>query len=223
MERIWDHSLTVAKTARLIMLRLTSAQRLANDAFTAGLLHDIGRIVLATNLPADYREVLDASRESGLPLHMEEIRQFGINHTQVGAYLLGIWGMPAALVETAALHHAPSHTETPEISLLTAVHVANVLAHAQRPDDEGIPDPALDVEYLENLGLPITIEAWQLQLREKTVAAPGPAPLSEPERAIPPQPPVAAADTDVTGPIILTVVLVIAITALTVVWIMSRH
>lgn len=65
--------------------------------------------------------------------------------------------MPVALVETAALHHAPSHTDTPEISVLTAVHAANVLAYARRPNGNGIPLPPFDEEYLEKLGLPVDL------------------------------------------------------------------
>jgi putative nucleotidyltransferase with HDIG domain len=169
MEHLWDHSLTVAKTARQIMLQLTSAPRLANDAFTAGLLHDIGRIVMAINLPKDYAEIIKASRQLQSPLHIEEIRRFGVNHTQVGAYLLGVWGMPVGLVEAAALHHAPSHTATSEISILTAVHVGNVLAHEQSPG-HGIPKPAFDVDYLVKLGLPTRVEEWLTLLKAERTA-----------------------------------------------------
>jgi putative nucleotidyltransferase with HDIG domain len=226
MEELWDHSLTVAKIARQIMLQLTSAPRLANDAFTAGLLHDIGRIVLATNLPKAYREILESSRQSRVPLHIEEIKAFGINHTQVGAYLLGVWGMPVGFVEAAALHHAPGHTDTSEISLLTAVHVANVLAYAEQPQENEIPPPPLDAEYLAKIGLPVDLDGWRKLLGNKSVTEPEPAepePPLEPQIMTPPQTLVESKPSDVTGPVILVVVLAVAITALTVVWIMSRR
>jgi putative nucleotidyltransferase with HDIG domain len=223
MEELWEHSLKVAKTAHQIMLQLTSAPRLANDAFTAGLLHDIGRIVLATNLPKVYGDILKSSREGGIPLHIEEIRAFGINHTQVGAYLLGVWGLPVGFVEAAALHHAPSHTDTTEISLLTAVHVANVLAYTDPPLENEIPPPSLDTEYLAKLGLPVELAGWKEFLVEK--------PLAEPESELPdgsrftarPQVQVVSQAADLTGVIVLTIVISVAITALAVVWIMSRR
>ena len=225
MEVLWDHSLTVAKLAYQIMLQLTEAPRLANDAFTAGLLHDIGRIVLATNLPETYREILESSRQSVIPLHIEEIRRFGINHTQVGAYLLGIWGMPVALVETAALHHAPSHTDTPEISVLTAVHAANVLAYAQRPAKNGIPLPPFDVEYLEKLGLPVDLNGWQKLLSDKgepkSDSQRGPVSKAEIEAA--PKDLAKSKPINATGPVILAVIIALAIIALAAAWIISRR
>jgi hypothetical protein len=87
--------------------------------------------------------------------------------------MLGVWGMPVGLVEAAALHHAPSHTATNEISLLTAVHVANVLAHEQSPRADGIPSPQFDESYLLKLGLPTTVDDWQKLLSgETSVASP---------------------------------------------------
>ena len=223
VEALWEHSLKVAKTARQIMLQLTSAPRLANDAFTAGLLHDIGRIVLATNLPKAYGEILKSSREGGIPLHIEEIRAFGINHTQVGAYLLGVWGLPVGFVEAAALHHAPSHTDTAEISLLTAVHVANVLAYSDPLRENEVPPPSLDTEYLAKLGLPVDPGGWKELLVKKKLAETEPELAPESRNTVRPPLPVKSKPRDLTQVIVITVVILVAITALAFVWIMSRR
>jgi hypothetical protein len=158
-------------------------------------------------------------------LHIEEIRRFGMNHTQVGAYLLGIWGMPVALVETAALHHAPSHTDTPEISVLTAVHAANVLAYAQRPPKNGIPLPPFDVEYLEKLGLPVDLNGWKKLLSDKGEPKPDSqrGPVSKAEIEAAPKDLAKSKPIDATGPVILAVIIALAIIALAAAWIISRR
>jgi HD-like signal output (HDOD) protein len=163
-DQLWRHSSAVAETARQITRAETRSARQANDAFTAGLLHDVGRILLATNLPKEYAAVIAAAREHGRALEAEESAQLGVTHAQVGAYLLALWGMPASLVEAAALHHVPSQTASREFSLLTAVHVANVFAHEQDQHAAGPSLPKLDAAYLSALGLATRPDAWRRAL-----------------------------------------------------------
>jgi HD-like signal output (HDOD) protein/CheY-like chemotaxis protein len=161
LEQLWDHSSTVAKYARDIALHQSLDPRMGNDAFTAGLLHDVGRIVLASNMAKEYGAVVVAARQKSCPLHEEELVQLGVTHAQVGAYLLGLWGMPASLVEAAALHHVPGQASSPEFSLLTAVHAANVFAHENDKPDAGLPLPQLDTEYLTLLSLDHKVPVWR--------------------------------------------------------------
>jgi HD-like signal output (HDOD) protein len=171
-DALWSHSLSVATVARDLMLRLTRDSRAASEAFTAGLLHDVGRIVLASNLRKEYADVVASAREHRAPLDKEEADRLGVTHAQVGAYLLGMWGMPAHLVEATALHHTPDETHTREFGLLTAVHVADVLAHeaeaAQQDkddkDDHGVPLPQLNIVYLSALKLPTSVAQWRRDL-----------------------------------------------------------
>ncbi len=86
-------------------------------------------------------------------MHLQEAAQFGVHHAQVGAYLMGLWGMPAALVEATALHHNPSRTPAHDFSLLTAVHVADVFAHEKDQAKSDLVQPQLDPNYLSALGL----------------------------------------------------------------------
>lgn len=164
-EDLWVHSFTVANFARQITASETGNVRLANDAFTAGLLHDVGRIVLAANLPAEYGAVVRAARDSGRPLHEIEAAQLGATHAQVGAYLLGLWGMPAPLVEAAAAHHTPSQTHAHEFSLLAAVHAANVFARAQEAKRDGLALPEIDAAYFAAIGLADRPALWQRLLQ----------------------------------------------------------
>jgi HD-like signal output (HDOD) protein len=161
MEQLWEHSSLVAKKARDIVLHQTADERLAGDAFTAGLLHDMGRIILASNLTKEYAAVVTAARLKSCFLHEEELAQLGVTHAQVGAYLLGLWGMPASLVEAAALHHTPGLADSAEFSLLTAVHVADVFAHENDKPENGLPLPQFDMAYLQAVGVGHKIGQWR--------------------------------------------------------------
>ncbi|MGA2246031.1 MAG: response regulator [Verrucomicrobiota bacterium] len=162
LEILWEHSLLVAKFARQITLRQTGDARLAGDAFTAGLLHDVGRIVLASNLPQEYAAVITGARENGRPLHEEEAASLRVNHAQIGAYLLGLWGLPADFVEATAGHHAPGQTVfAREFSLLTAVHAANVFAHAAGGQTDGLCLPEMDLGYFNTIQLDDQLAVWQ--------------------------------------------------------------
>lgn len=175
-EQLWTHSFQVANVARQITASETGSPRLANDAFTAGLLHDVGRIVLAANLPQEYNRAMAAAQAQGLALTETEAAEFGVNHAQVGAYLMGRWGMPAALVEATAAHHAPSQTRAQEFSVLTAVHVANVIVHAGDAPAPGRVRPQFDAAYLETIGLADRPAAWQRLHTPPAESTPKPAP-----------------------------------------------
>jgi HD-like signal output (HDOD) protein len=185
-DRLWAHSYAVANVARKIVLSHNGDSRMANDAFTAGLLHDVGRIVVASNLPEEYAAVIAAARKNNSALIDEEAAQLGVTHAAVGAYLLSLWGMPAPLVEAAALHHTPSHTFTREFSLLTVIHAANAFVHEQDANNEGLPATKLDVAYLDSLGLSGKLDAWRKMLsgekpqsESKPVPAPARVPVSQ--------------------------------------------
>ncbi|MGA2175946.1 MAG: response regulator [Verrucomicrobiota bacterium] len=172
LDQLWRHSFRVAKLASKIVLRCIASERMASDAYTAGLLHNIGQIVLATNLSREYSAVVEAARNRQCPLQEAELEQLGVTSNQVGAYLLGLWGMPLPLVEATALHHAPASALSIEFSMVTVVHVANVLAHEENGRVNGLPLPKLDADYLATLELPKKTDAW----RKLLAAAP---PLNE--------------------------------------------
>jgi HD-like signal output (HDOD) protein len=170
LDELWDHSAVVAKMAHDITLFQTGDKLIASDAFTAGLLHDVGRIVIASNLPKEYAEAVKAAKEQKRPLHVQEAAQFGVHHAQIGAYLMGLWGMPAALVEAVALHHTPSRTPARDFSLLTAVHVADVFAHEDEEGRSELVLPKLDTVYLSALGLDGKPEIWKKVLAGEIVS-----------------------------------------------------
>jgi HD-like signal output (HDOD) protein len=164
LDQLWNHSLTVAKFAREIALLQTGNALMANEAFTAGLLHDVGRIVMVSNLPAEYAEAVKTAQELKQPLQVQEALKFGVDHAAVGGYLMGLWGMPAALVEAATLHHSPGRSPAHEFSLLTAVHAADVFAHEKEAGNSEFVQPQLDLNYLNLLGLDAKPAVWRRAL-----------------------------------------------------------
>jgi HD-like signal output (HDOD) protein len=138
----WKHAVGVAVCARKLAPR---ARLGAETAFTAGLLHDIGRLVMAMLDPSRYRMGLhqedDLSvpgTEAVAPLLLAERRVWGFDHCQVGSMLAARWKLPPSLSRCMALHHDCGHPEADDLVCL--VHVANAVAHAldllQDPDDQ---------------------------------------------------------------------------------------
>jgi HD-like signal output (HDOD) protein len=131
------------------------------EAFLAGLLHDLGKMVLISNLSSLCREATALATRTQIPMHEAEKQIFGCTHSMVAAYLLGLWGLPESIVEAVAFHNNPMESPAAEFSPLTAVHVANALDHAY---SDGKPEQfkaIVDVEYLMSLGLTARLEHWQ--------------------------------------------------------------
>lgn len=169
LEQLWHHSFSVAKLAAKLVLHCIASEGMASEAYTAGLLHNIGQIVLATNLSREYSAVVQAARKRECPLQEVELEQLGVTSNQVGAYLLGLWGMPLPLVESTALHLSPASASSIEFSLVTVVHVANVLAFEAHGPVNGLLQPKLDSKYLATLELPKTSDAWRKVLASTPV------------------------------------------------------
>jgi HD-like signal output (HDOD) protein/ActR/RegA family two-component response regulator len=160
--RLWAHSLmagklaeTVAKTAR------TDPPMSSAEAFTAGLLHDTGKLVLAARLPEYYGEAINLARAEGVTPAEAERRVFGVTQAEVGGYLLGLWGLPPALVDAVAFHDRPRERLADGCSTLTAVHVADALLAEAEAAGAAQGCVALDEEYLAHLNLTDRLPAWR--------------------------------------------------------------
>ncbi|MBS1796457.1 MAG: HDOD domain-containing protein [Acidobacteria bacterium] len=151
---LWSHCLEVGARARKIARRY--APSAAADSFTAGLLHDVGEFLLAVNLPDEFDRVKKMKIEEEMTTMEAEQRVLGATHAEVGAYLLGLWGLPRQVVEAVAYHHEPERTGLEGFSAVTAVHIADALDNQKRA---GRP-PHFDAAYLSRLGLPATAESW---------------------------------------------------------------
>jgi len=133
----WRHSIATAACAKVLARRM----RLNQDfAFTAGLLHDIGRLVLVTSYPERYSAVLARRQREDRQLLEVERELLGVDHVMAGAALAAHWQFSDTMHHAIAYHHEP---EAPGAGFLaTIVHVANAIVHAldvARDDDELVP------------------------------------------------------------------------------------
>jgi putative nucleotidyltransferase with HDIG domain len=147
-DQVWKHCQSVANAARAIAGYVTNDESLAHDAYTAALLHDIGKLALAVNLHEPYRDALNLGREKNLPAWEVERQAFGATHAEAGAYLLSLWGLPAKVIEAVAGHHLPARELSSEFTALTALHLANALENnfAQQ-GRTGSAEAHLDLDY----------------------------------------------------------------------------
>jgi HD-like signal output (HDOD) protein len=160
VDHLWAHSLSVAGTAQRIAEAEAMGSKFAAECFTAGILHDVGILILASRFPAEYQQVLETNLREGSDLEFAEHHVLGASHSEVGSYLLGLWGLPTAIVQATAWHNHPRNQEGTGFSPTIAVHVANVLRAADHLHD--VFDRAtLDEAYLADLGLRRRLEAWR--------------------------------------------------------------
>jgi HD-like signal output (HDOD) protein len=156
-----QHSWITGTMASALARHESLGNKMIDQCFLAGLLHDVGQMVLAFGLPAEYAQVSARAKNEHLPLWQVEQQCFGATHADVGAYLLALWGLPNPVVEAVALHHQPDRSTTPEFSSAVAVHVADVFAHDFMSSNTEVPPPILDLAYLTRLGLEGRMESWQ--------------------------------------------------------------
>lgn len=136
------------QTARIVKRMVPDPKRGA-EAFTAALVHDIGRIVLSVGVPDILDEALRQERISGRPAHVVERELLGVCHAEVGAYLLGVWGLPLPIVEAVAYHHTPSMAAEGTAEALTLVHIADALLGGESGlHAGGATNGLLDAEFV---------------------------------------------------------------------------
>lgn len=154
------HATLVAEIAANFM----TSRRFAGEAFVGGLLHDVGKLVLASRFPTSYRRVLSRARAQQLPAHLIELEEYGATHAEVGAYLLACWGLPSIVVEAVAHHHNPSALGRAHFDAVGAVHIAEAFACELDGDPQ---DPTcgaetlFDVAYLDRTGTCERMDAFR--------------------------------------------------------------
>jgi len=161
IEGLWSHSLAVGSMAKQIALAETGEKRIGEEALMAGLLHDVGKLILRVNVPDRYREVERTMAANNCDLLTAEQQIFGTTHAEVGAYLLGLWGLPDGIVEAVAFHHRPAACVSDGFTSLAAVHVVNCLEKATPTNHPARHANEVNEAYLEQAGLADRLEAWR--------------------------------------------------------------
>ena len=177
LKALQEHCLMVGALAKRIAETERADRQVVDYALAAGLLHDVGKLVLAVNHPQLYDEAMLLAAEQNIHPHEMEKQVFGTSHAEVGAYLLGIWGLPNPIVEALAFHLHPADHLAREFTPLTAVHVANVLAREASPCDGLHDGTSIDMDYLARLpGMAERLPVWRAISQEAPPAPDSPAP-----------------------------------------------
>ena len=159
-EELQSHSQLTAKIAG----QLPASAHVRGVAIVAGLLHDVGKLVLATRARAHFSRALKGAATEERPLYAVETELMGVSHAEVGAYLLGIWGLPSPVVEAVAHHHHPDRVPQDSLDAVGIVYISNILAH-QVADGAKSPESTekleIDADYLERLSVSEQFPGWQ--------------------------------------------------------------
>jgi HD-like signal output (HDOD) protein len=110
----------------------------ASAAYLAGLLCDVGQLVLASAAPERLYVTQAEAAKAGSPAHVAEASTWGATHAEIGAYLLGLWGLPFQIVEAVANHHAPARHTDGRVGLPQLVWLAACVVDGEQPDVEAV-------------------------------------------------------------------------------------
>lgn len=141
MRSFWQHSIKTAIIAR--QLAMQNARIIDHEAFfTAGLLHDIGWLVIAKVNPGSYLQITEIARTENREITLVEAEKLGVTHIDVGVALLEKWGIPGLITECVKRHHETSHIEPYEIET-SIVSLANQLSRIDLSNEEIQEDEAI--------------------------------------------------------------------------------
>jgi HD-like signal output (HDOD) protein/ActR/RegA family two-component response regulator len=158
LEQEQRHGLACAGIAR----QIAPTAEMGDYAFLAGMLHDVGKLVLATRAPKVMRQLTrQKPKECSFP-PAGEVEIAGTTHGRLGAYLLGLWGIEHPIVEAVAHHHDAALVHSAKFDLPSIVHVADALVHSiENERAGGSPEVAVDQAHLAALGIADRLEGWR--------------------------------------------------------------
>ncbi|MGD8461140.1 MAG: response regulator [Desulfobacterales bacterium] len=165
-DALFNHSMSVSMFAQTISKEERLDKYLINNALMAGMFHDLGKLILVANFQESYQKILIEARQNKRSLWELENDMFGTSHAEIGAYLMGLWGVDYPVIEAIAFHHCPGKSLASSTGLLTAVHFGDAYDRLKN-DDNGCGElKQLDRGYLEYLGVGHRIDDWQLMCKD---------------------------------------------------------
>ncbi|MBI3795302.1 MAG: HDOD domain-containing protein [Nitrospinae bacterium] len=154
-DQFWEHCLGVGIGARMIAANTGVSAVDQDEYFIAGLLHDIGKVVYVQYHPEEYAAISDAATEPGVAKTVLELREFGIDHAELGGLIAKKWELPRTLLEPIGRHHSAALVgEAGLDKLISAVHVANCYCREINLGIKGhLETIVLSSEALKTLGI----------------------------------------------------------------------
>ena len=159
---LWKHALTSARYAEAIAICEQASEEMVQNCFAVGLLHEIGWIVLASTYGDQFGEMF-AKLNRNLPAAQRECEVFGGSHILVGTYLLGLWGLPDAIVEAIAGYYLPPRVPPAGFCPLLALQVADQFDYRRHGPYCFSECDMIDEDLLARLGLLDRLPLWQKQ------------------------------------------------------------
>lgn len=153
IESIYNHSLAVGTSARHYANAFGLGRKQSEDALMAGMLHDIGKLVMMMNFRDELSQSIQIAEQQKIPMHAAEKQVLGVSHCEIGAHLLSLWGLSDLILEAVTLHDTPAKSTCPMVNILASVHIANAFDHDQNMPDRDPKFTHADLDYLNKLGL----------------------------------------------------------------------
>lgn len=160
LDTLWHHCLAASRCARTISAVEKLPRPLQAEAFTAGILHDVGKLVLAQNFPEAYAEVLQRAHMQDRTVPDLETERFGASHAELGAYLMGLWGLDEAIIDSIAGHHGLSLTIAAG-PVTAVVYAANAMEHLLSTGSPEACTRSVDPAVLARLNIADRFAQWE--------------------------------------------------------------
>ncbi len=160
VKTLWSHSMATAAFAKKIATLESEDRDLIDHAFVAGLLHDVGKLLLLSRMHGEYEQAVRMAMETSCSLLEAEQKIFGLSHGDVGGYLIGLWGLPGPVVESITFHHRLRDYPDPDFGPALIVHVADYISYRLEPGQCIGEQPCLDEEILDRAGMLDKTDQW---------------------------------------------------------------
>lgn len=160
LDQLWEHSLMVGKLSKSLAIQQSQTKEEIGNTFLAGTLHDLGRLVLLTSLPDQYREAVELANTENINIVDAESAIFGASQSAVASYLLGIWGFSIPIIEAIGFHNNLDNYPATGFSSALALHVANILYYQNRPKEIIGRALELNMPVINRMGLQQNLGTW---------------------------------------------------------------
>ncbi len=160
LTRLWEHCLRTASIARCIAKVEGLGKEEADNAYVSALVHDVGKLLMNAHCAEEYEAVFTEVRANNRRVADVEAEMLGLTHAQVGAYLLGLWGLPSEVVNAVALHHT-GDTGQVDFGIADVAYFANLLDHDLFVFNAHYARPQASPDRLATIGGPDRLMRWR--------------------------------------------------------------